>query len=198
VRVQPVNALGPTFSPRSRLEISARAILTAVPTPSPVVVRKAEPADGPAFLSLVRALAEFEQLPPPDADAERRLIADAFGSAPGADPNGSVTRGGATPRYELWVAVIDGIIVAYAATFGAYSTFLARPTLYLEDLFVAPAARRRGVATAILARLEAVARERGCGRFEWTVLDWNVDAQKLYEGIGAKVLGEWKLVRKTL
>jgi GNAT superfamily N-acetyltransferase len=167
VRVQPVNALGPTFAPRSCLEIRARAILSAVTAPSDrdaVVVRKAEPADGPAFLALVRALAEFEQLPPPDADAEARLIADAFGSS---------------PLYELWVATMGASVVAYAATFRAYSTFLARPTLYLEDLFVAPSARRRGVATAILARLEAVARERGCGRFEWTVLDWNVDAQKL-------------------
>jgi GNAT superfamily N-acetyltransferase len=166
-----------------------------VPPTTEVVVRQARPGDGPAFLALVRALAEFEKLAPPDADAEARLIEHAFG---------------ARPQYELWVGEImpagagateasAGIdVIAYAATFTAYSTFLARPSLYLEDLFVAPRARRRGVATAMLARLEAVARERGCGRFEWTVLDWNVDAQALYRGIGAQVMHEWKLVRKVL
>ncbi|HTJ40750.1 MAG TPA: GNAT family N-acetyltransferase [Kofleriaceae bacterium] len=147
------------------------------------VIRKAEPEDGPAFLSLVRALADFEKLPPPDQDAEARLLEHAFGDS---------------PRYELFVATIDRDVVAYAATFMSYSTFLAKPSLYLEDLFVAPRARRRGVATAMLAHLEAVARARGCGRFEWTVLDWNVDAQKLYLGIGAELMHEWKLVRKVL
>ena len=154
-----------------------------MPPTTEVVVRQARPADGPAFLALVRALAEFEKLAPPDAAAEARLIDDAFG---------------ARPLFELWVAEISDDVIAYAATFTAYSTFLARPSLYLEDLFVAPRARRRGVATAMLARLEAVARERGCGRFEWTVLDWNVDAVALYEGIGAQVMHEWKLVRKVL
>jgi hypothetical protein len=79
-----------------------------------------------------------------------------------------------------------------------YSTFLARPTLYLEDLFVAPTARRRGVARAVLAHLEALGRARGCGRFEWTVLDWNVDAQALYRDIGAALLPDWRVVRKVL
>ena len=94
-----------------------------------VLVRRALPADGPAFLALVRALAAFESLPPPDDDAAARLVADAF-----ADP----------PRYELWVAEVDGAVAAYAATFMTYSTFRARPTLFLEDLFVHPDARRRG------------------------------------------------------
>jgi len=161
--------------------------------PEPVV-RRAFPSDGPAYVALVRALAEFEQLPPPDAAAAARLVADAF-----AEP----------PRYELWVAEEAGGpeddgeqerpgIVAYAVTFMTYSTFLARPSLFLEDLFVHPRARRRGIATAILARLEAEARARGCGRFEWMVLDWNTDAQALYRGIGADLLHDWKLVRKVL
>jgi GNAT superfamily N-acetyltransferase len=163
-----------------------------------VVVRAAQPADGPAFLALVRALAEFEQLPPPDEAAQARLLEHAFGSEPSSDPNGSMTRGGDPRRYELWVATISGEVIAYAATFTTYSTFLARPSLFLEDLFVAPSARRRGVATAVLAHLEATARERGCGRFEWMVLDWNTDAQALYRGIGAQVHAEWRLVRKLL
>jgi len=147
------------------------------------VIRRATRADGPAFLALVRALAEFEKLPPPDEAAEERLVEDAFG---------------VEPRYELHVAELHGAVIAYAATFMAYSTFLARPTLYLEDLFVAPAARRRGVAAAMLHALEQIARARGCGRFEWTVLDWNVDAQKLYQGIGADLLPDWRVVRKKL
>lgn len=151
--------------------------------PAPPLVRRAVAADGPAFLDLVRALAAYEQLPPPDDDACARLCQDAF-----ATP----------PRFELYVAELDGQVVAYAATFMTYSTFLARPSLYLEDLFVAPTARRRGVATAVLAHLEAEARARGCGRFEWTVLDWNVDAQALYRGIGAELLGDWRIVRKVL
>jgi len=153
---------------------------------SEVLVRRARPEDGPAYVALVRALAEFEQLPPPDDAAAARLCADAF-----ADP----------PRYELWVAELasaPGGLVAYAATFPTYSTFLARPTLFLEDLFVHPSARRLGVARTMLARLEAEARARGCGRFEWMVLDWNVGAQALYDGVGASQLPEWRLVRKVL
>jgi len=148
-----------------------------------LLVRRALPSDGPAYVALVRALAEFEQLPPPDDAAAARLIADAF-----ADP----------PRYELWVIDEGGELLAYAVTFTTYSTFLALPSLFLEDLFVHPRARRRGIATAVLARLEAEARARGCGRFEWMVLDWNTDAQALYERIGADLLPDWRLVRKRL
>jgi GNAT superfamily N-acetyltransferase len=101
-----------------------------------VTVRRALPADGPAFLGLVRALADFEKLPGPDEAAAARLLADAF-----AEP----------PRYELWVAELPGEgVVAYAVTFATYSTFLARPTLFLEDLFVHPRARRRGIARRVL------------------------------------------------
>lgn len=146
-------------------------------------VRRAEPADGPAFLDLVRSLAEFETLPPPDAAACERLLADAF-----ADP----------PRYELWVTELGGRVVAYAVTFMTYSTFLARPTLFLEDLFVHPDSRRRGVATGMMKRLEELAVERGCGRFEWLVLDWNRDAQTLYDRLGARMKGDWRLMRIEL
>jgi GNAT superfamily N-acetyltransferase len=143
-------------------------------------IRPARPEDGPAFVALIRALAEFEQLPGPTDEAAARLLEDAFGPR---------------PRYEILVAELDGQIVAYAITFQTYSTFLARPTLFLEDLFVHPRARRRGIARAMLARLHETARERGCGRFEWMVLDWNVDAQKLYDSIGGQRLGQWVLYR---
>src|SRR5262245_19117837 len=126
-------------------------------------IRPARPEDGPALVALVRALAEFEELAAPDPEAEVRLVADALGPQ---------------RRLEVWVAEDDGgEVVGYAATFTTYSTFRARPTLFLEDLFVHPRARRRGIATAFMARLRAEAERRGCGRFEWMVLDWNVDAQ---------------------
>jgi GNAT superfamily N-acetyltransferase len=146
-------------------------------------IRAARPQDGSAYLNLVRSLAEFERLEPPDSAACRRLLDDAF-----SDP----------PRYQLWVAELSGEIVAYAVTFPTYSTFRARPTLYLEDLFVAPHARRQGVATAMLKHLRDVADSRGCGRFEWTVLDWNTGAQQLYDAVGARVLSDWRICRIDL
>lgn len=146
-------------------------------------IRRAAPADGPAYLELVRALAAYEKLDPPDDAACERLLADAFGER---------------PRYALWVAELDGRVVAYAVTFETYSTFRALPSLYLEDLFVHPDARRRGIATAMLSVLRAHAEARGCGRFEWTVLDWNTDAQKLYTSIGAQILDNWRLCRVDL
>jgi GNAT superfamily N-acetyltransferase len=148
-----------------------------------VTIRHARPSDGPAFVALVRALAEFEKLPGPTDEAAERLIEHAFGDR---------------PHYELHVAELDGELVAYAVTFTTYSTFLAKPGLYLEDLFVHPKARRRGIATRILERLREIAKERGCGRFEWTVLDWNTDAMKLYEGVGAEAMRQWVLCRITL
>jgi GNAT superfamily N-acetyltransferase len=149
---------------------------------SPPIIRMATRADGPGFVALVRALAEFEKLPGPDDAAAARLVTDAFDAR----------------RYELMVAEKDGAIVAYAIFFPTYSTFRARPTLYLEDLFVHPRARRQGLATAMLARLRALAEERGCGRFEWMVLDWNENAMRLYDGIGGKRLDEWRLYRVDL
>lgn len=146
-------------------------------------VRPATPADGPSYVRLVCALAEFEKLPPPDEAASARLLEDAFGPR---------------PRYELWIAEDGGEVVAYAVTFSTYSTFRGKPTLFLEDLFVHPDARRRGVAKAVLAHLRAEAEARGCGRFEWFVLDWNVNAQALYQSVGARPLPDWQLWRVDL
>lgn len=146
-------------------------------------IRPATEADLDAVLGLIRALADYEKLPAPSPAAQDRLRRDAF--AP-------------QPRLELWVAEEDGRILAYAALFSTYSTFLARPSLYLEDLFVHPDARRRGIGTAMMRRLMELARERGCGRFEWLVLDWNTDAQAFYRGLGAEVMQEWRVVRMVL
>ena len=145
-----------------------------------VLVRPARPEDGPVFVSLVRALAEFEKLPGPTEDAANRLIEDAFGSA---------------PRYTLTMADVGGDTVAYAVTFDTYSTFRARPSLFLEDLFVHPRGRRRGVGSAMLKYLRERAEQNGYGRFEWNVLDWNVDAIRFYEGLGAEILPSWRVCR---
>jgi GNAT superfamily N-acetyltransferase len=145
---------------------------------SDFLIREAVADDLPSVVGLMRALAEFEKLVGPDAVAEARFIADFQ-----------------TDRYRLLVADLDERVVGYALYFMTYSTFLARPSLYLEDLFVLPDARRHGIGTAFLKRLIGQAAATGCGRFEWTVLDWNEPAQAFYRSLGADVLPEWRICR---
>jgi GNAT superfamily N-acetyltransferase len=147
-----------------------------------MMIRPARRDDVAAIVGLMTLLARFEKLPDPAPEVVDRLTADAFEHR----------------RLELWVAELDGAVVAYAAVFATYSTFLARPSLFLEDLFVHPDARRRGVARALLTRLQAEAAARGCGRFEWLVLDWNRDARALYERFGARAHEAWRLYRVEL
>jgi GNAT superfamily N-acetyltransferase len=143
-------------------------------------LRGATPADGAAFLALVRALAAFEGLEAPDAAAAQRLLDDAFGPR---------------PRYELTLVELGGQVVAYAAYFETYSTFRALPSLYLEDLFVREDARGRGIGSMLLSHLGRLALERGCGRFEWSVLDWNERARGFYRTLGAQISERWQLCR---
>jgi GNAT superfamily N-acetyltransferase len=143
-----------------------------------VVLRAARAADLPAVLQLVRELATFEQLPGPDEDAAQRFAADF-----------------ARQRFGLWVADASGEVAGYALHFMTYSTFLARPSLYLEDLYVRPERRRLGIASGLLRALARHANELGCGRFEWTVLDWNEPAQAFYRSLGAEVLPDWRVCR---
>jgi GNAT superfamily N-acetyltransferase len=128
----------------------------------------------------VRALADFEKLPPPDDEAARRLIGDAFGPR---------------PRFDVLVAEIAGEVCAYALFFESYSTFRAAPSLWLEDLFVESDVRGRGIGTSFMRELARVAVARGCHRFEWTVLDWNERARSFYQSLGARLLGEWQVCR---
>jgi GNAT superfamily N-acetyltransferase len=144
------------------------------------VIRAAAANDLPAVVELIRALADFEKLPGPDQAAARRLAEDF-----------------ANGRYRLLVADDDGRIVGYALYFFTYSTFLARPSLYLEDLFVHPDVRGRGIGAAFMRKLAGEAEEHGCGRFEWSVLDWNVNAQQFYESLGADLLEDWRWCRMT-
>lgn len=147
---------------------------------SPVEIVAAEARDGDTLLGLIDALADYEHLPRPDPDARRRLIADAFG---------------ARPRFEAYLARVEDAAVGYAIVFETYSTFLARPTLYLEDLFVLEAHRSRGAGRALFLRCVREALRRGCGRMEWSVLDWNALALGFYERLGARRLAEWQPFR---
>jgi GNAT superfamily N-acetyltransferase len=106
---------------------------------------------------------------------------------------------GPKPRFETWIAQVTGREepVGYALFFETYSTFEARPSLYLEDVFVLPKYRGLGVGTALLRQCVRLALERGCGRMEWTCLDWNRRAQRMYEGLGALWMKEWFLYRLT-
>lgn len=139
-------------------------------------VRPVAEADIASLLRLVEALADYEKLPPPDAAARDRLRSDLL-SQP--------------PRLEAFVAELDGEVVGYAAHFMTYSTFLAKPTLYLEDLFVHPSARGKGAGSAMFEACARRAVERGCGRFEWQVLAWNTPAMAFYERKGARKLADW-------
>lgn len=141
-----------------------------------MLVRRARPEDGPAFLSLVHELAAFERLAGPTPEAGARLLRDVFGGR---------------PRFDLFVAELDARIVAYAVVFETYSTFRAAPILYLEDIYVTPAARRSGVAGAMMRELAREAQRRGCPKMAWVVLDWNVDAQRFYDRLGAAPSKGW-------
>lgn len=147
-----------------------------------VSIRKAAPRDADQFVALVRALAEYERLAPPGKSEVRRLKRDAFGRV---------------RKLDLLMAFHGKEAVAYAAYFMTYSTFLARPTLYLEDIFVLPGHRRRGIGISMFSRLVSVARQRGCGRMEWSVLRWNQTALGFYRKIGATELSDWAYYRLT-
>jgi GNAT superfamily N-acetyltransferase len=145
-----------------------------------VKIRKATASDADLLISLILGLAEFEKLEPPDEAAQQRLVADAFGSR---------------PRFDVFLAEVEGKVAGYAFTFETYSTFLALPTLYLEDLFVLPEFRSKRVGYALMIFLAQEAVKRGCGRMDWTVLDWNEHAIEFYKRLGGEHLKEWYYYR---
>jgi GNAT superfamily N-acetyltransferase len=145
-------------------------------------IRAAKREDVPVLFSLIEALADYEKLPRPEPEARERLIRDGF-----------VDR----PRYEALLAELHGQPVGYAFFFETYSSFLARPTLYLEDIFVIPEARGKGTGKALFEFCAFEAVRRGCGRMEWAVLDWNKPAIEFYRRYGAHYLREWCLFRLT-
>jgi GNAT superfamily N-acetyltransferase len=145
-------------------------------------LRPATPTDVPALLALIRELAVFEHLEHLVEATPERLREHLFGPRPVA---------------EAVMAEVDGTAVGFALFFTNFSTFLARPGLYLEDLYVQPAHRGAGIGKALLQHLGALAVARGCGRFEWSVLDWNASAIAFYERMGAKLLPDWHICRVT-
>ena len=150
------------------------------PTSLHPCLRAAEPRDGPAIVGLIRELADFEQLSHVVQATPEKLHPHLFGERPAA---------------EAVVAEVQGQVVGFALYFTNFSTFLAQPGLYLEDLYVQPAHRGQGLGRALLQHLGALAVQRGCGRFEWSVLDWNRRAIEFYERMGAQMLPEWRICR---
>ena len=147
-----------------------------------VTLRPATRADVPVILELIRGLADYERLADECVATEAALTETLFG---------------ARPQAEVIVALADGTPAGFALFFHNYSTFLARRGIYLEDLFVKPEFRGRGIGKALLAHLAGVAVARGCGRLEWSVLDWNTDAIRFYGSLGAKAMDEWTVYRVT-
>ncbi len=143
-------------------------------------IRPYRKSDAKAFTDLVKGLAKYEKLKPPSPAACRRIVADIG------------------PRIRVLLCESEGKSVGYAIYFFTYSSFLARPTLYLEDLFILPEHRRGGAGAKFFAALLREARRAHCGRMEWMVLDWNAPAHRFYEKLGARRLREWVPYRMSL
>lgn len=145
-------------------------------------IRSATPADVPAILGLIRELAEYEKLLDMVVADESAIHRALFGER----------------RYaEALVAIVGGEAVGFALFFHNFSTFLGKPGMYLEDLFVKPAFRGRGLGKALLTHVARIAVERNCGRMEWSVLNWNEPSIRFYESLGAKPLADWTQYRLT-
>ena len=151
--------------------------------PAGVSVRRATHGDIAVFLKLVVALADYEKLEPPDEAARTRLVQDMSGKR---------------PRFEVYMAEFEGKPAGYAITLESYSSFLALPTLYVEDLFVLPEYRKKKIGYAIFVTLAKEALRRGCGRMEWTALDWNILATDFYKRAGGKHVKDLQFFRMQL
>jgi GNAT superfamily N-acetyltransferase len=143
-------------------------------------IRFATVDDVSVILTLIRGLADYERLANEAVVTEGDLRHSLFGEHPSA---------------EVLIAEVDGDAAGFALFFHNYSTFLGRRGLYLEDLFVFPAHRGKGIGRALMVRLARLATERNCGRFEWWVLDWNESAIQFYKGLGARAMDDWTVYR---
>lgn len=145
-----------------------------------VSIRAAKKTDVPQILAFIRALAAYEREPDAVVATEEGLLNDGFG------PN---------PYYFCLIAENDGVPAGFALYFFNYSTWMGRPGIYLEDLFVLPEFRGLGIGKALLKQVAAIAVEKGCRRLQWEVLDWNTPAIDFYRAMGAEFLDEWRNVR---
>lgn len=148
----------------------------------PISIRPAVKADAGLILEFIRNLAEYERLADEVEATKAQIEATLFPAA-------------GTPAAHCVFAFTGTEPVGFAIYFHNYSTFLAKPGLYLEDLFVKPEFRGRGIGKALLLHLAAIARDRGCGRMEWAVLDWNTPAMEFYRALGASMMEDWKVCR---
>jgi GNAT superfamily N-acetyltransferase len=147
-----------------------------------IEIRSATTDDAPLILEFIRGLAEYEKLAHEAVATEEGLRATLFGEHPQA---------------EVILAFDGGHPAGFALFFHNYSTFLGKRGLYLEDLFVKPEARGKGVGRALLVELARIAKARDCGRFEWSVLDWNEPAIRFYKSLGARPMDDWTIFRVT-
>jgi GNAT superfamily N-acetyltransferase len=152
---------------------------------APFDIAAATPADVAEIHGLIVALAKYERLSHLCVSTAADVQSALFGAHPVAEVLLARMRDAPAPA------------AGFALFFPTYSTFLGRPSLWLEDLFVRPEHRGAGIGRALLIRLAALAQARGCGRFEWSVLDWNAPAIRFYEGLGAQVLPDWRICRVT-
>lgn len=143
-------------------------------------IRRAQPGDELTIVELVRELADYERAPEEAIATPAQIRAALFGDRPTA---------------EAVLAEWEGRTAGFALWFHNFSTWLGKPGLYLEDLFVRESLRGRGIGKALLLHLVGIARERDCGRMEWSVLDWNRPAIDFYESLGAKPMDEWTVYR---
>lgn len=156
---------------------------------SKTTIRAATERDVPLILELIRDLAEYERAPENAVATPDLIMEHLFGRAPGSE---SRTTG---PIAECLIGEVDGRAEGFAVFFHNFSTWIGKPGLYLEDLFVRPRSRGVGLGKALLVELAKIARDRGCGRMEWAVLDWNTPAIEFYKSLGATAMDEWTVYR---
>ena len=144
-----------------------------------IEIKKVTPENFDKFVGLIEKLAEYEKLTPPDDYVKKRLREDAFSE---------------NPRYEAYLGFMNGNPVGYITIYYTYSTFLAKPTLYLEDIFILEECRKQGLGKALFEFCRNIARTKGCGRIDWTVLTWNEPSIRFYEKQGGK-RQDWYLYR---
>lgn len=148
-----------------------------------IKIRKTVKTDSEEIIRLIMELAKFEKLTPPDEAGQKRLLDDAFSDS---------------PPFKILVAERNGKLLGYAFYLFTYSSFEAKRTLYLEDIFISESHRNKGIGKLFLDKLINIAKTNDCGRMEWAVLDWNVNAINFYENLGARELKEWKYFRMEM
>ncbi len=160
--------------------IESNAEVAEILQRSQCTLRPAVPEDVPAILGFIRELAAYEREPDAVVATEADLLRDGWGE---------------TPRFKALMAEWDGEVVGFALYFWSYSTWVGHHGIRLEDLYVTPTMRGRGIGKALLARLARIAVDEGCTRLEWDVLEWNTPAIAVYERVGANVQTEWRIMR---